>query len=505
MGSLKVQALHPDQFAGAPPKDLISAASHGLIGLDHRLLRTVLSRFDEFLPELVAAGMRQDEVPVPLYAFLIDIFRHRPSAAAIPFLIECIRREAGEIEDEVVEAFGQLGGAAVEPLLALCQELKPEQRGDTAFLLAGLGVRDPRIYARLMEFLAANPGEAAFLLGIYGDPAAIPELERTLETRADLDAEAIEDLREAVVKLSRPEVGDRWAPYDIFADYPEEAGPNTDALTLEDRLLLTQSPSTEYRKEAIDSFLPDEMDLNAVRQRVLELAEGDADAALRGKAWSKLGSVAVEDKGIREAMRRRLEDESAPPEERAGALAGLAHGELPEIVSRILVFYERPETRAEALEAMWRALDPDYAPYFARHLEDPDVNVRREAITGAGVLRMSSECRRLEKLFLDEEVRIDALRAYALAAPGKVSAMHARQVLARIEDLAGGLSQAEGDLVCSALDMLLEAHGKRPVFFPPQGEDAPEEASWRPAGEKAGRNDPCPCGSGKKYKKCCGP
>jgi preprotein translocase subunit SecA len=24
------------------------------------------------------------------------------------------------------------------------------------------------------------------------------------------------------------------------------------------------------------------------------------------------------------------------------------------------------------------------------------------------------------------------------------------------------------------------------------------------AGKKIGRNDPCPCGSGKKYKKCCG-
>ena len=24
------------------------------------------------------------------------------------------------------------------------------------------------------------------------------------------------------------------------------------------------------------------------------------------------------------------------------------------------------------------------------------------------------------------------------------------------------------------------------------------------AGRKVGRNDPCPCGSGKKYKKCCG-
>ena len=24
------------------------------------------------------------------------------------------------------------------------------------------------------------------------------------------------------------------------------------------------------------------------------------------------------------------------------------------------------------------------------------------------------------------------------------------------------------------------------------------------AAQSAGRNDPCPCGSGKKYKKCCG-
>ena len=30
--------------------------------------------------------------------------------------------------------------------------------------------------------------------------------------------------------------------------------------------------------------------------------------------------------------------------------------------------------------------------------------------------------------------------------------------------------------------------------LPPITRDAP----------KIGRNDPCPCGSGKKYKKCCG-
>jgi len=31
-----------------------------------------------------------------------------------------------------------------------------------------------------------------------------------------------------------------------------------------------------------------------------------------------------------------------------------------------------------------------------------------------------------------------------------------------------------------------------------------EEEQTVPSGEKVGRNDPCPCGSGKKYKKCCG-
>jgi preprotein translocase subunit SecA len=32
--------------------------------------------------------------------------------------------------------------------------------------------------------------------------------------------------------------------------------------------------------------------------------------------------------------------------------------------------------------------------------------------------------------------------------------------------------------------------------------DAPVEQAR--AGSTPGRNDPCPCGSGKKYKKCCG-
>ena len=37
-----------------------------------------------------------------------------------------------------------------------------------------------------------------------------------------------------------------------------------------------------------------------------------------------------------------------------------------------------------------------------------------------------------------------------------------------------------------------------------RGEDTPAHQTVKRETEKIGRNDPCPCGSGKKYKKCCG-
>jgi preprotein translocase subunit SecA len=41
-------------------------------------------------------------------------------------------------------------------------------------------------------------------------------------------------------------------------------------------------------------------------------------------------------------------------------------------------------------------------------------------------------------------------------------------------------------------------------FSGPSLEAAAAVATAIRKGEKIGRNDPCPCGSGKKYKKCCG-
>jgi preprotein translocase subunit SecA len=45
---------------------------------------------------------------------------------------------------------------------------------------------------------------------------------------------------------------------------------------------------------------------------------------------------------------------------------------------------------------------------------------------------------------------------------------------------------------------------KGKTIFDRMAEGSAGPVSQAKAGKKVSRNDPCPCGSGKKYKKCCG-
>ncbi len=45
---------------------------------------------------------------------------------------------------------------------------------------------------------------------------------------------------------------------------------------------------------------------------------------------------------------------------------------------------------------------------------------------------------------------------------------------------------------------------QRQDYIMNRGEDTPATSTVRRKTQKVGRNDLCPCGSGKKYKKCCG-
>ena len=423
--------LQPDQYAATPVTDLLSAASRGWIGLDHRFLRAILDRFEEAVPDLVKFGLQDEEDADFLAPELVALFRYRPCAEALPFLVECVRRDAAEVPDELVEAFCRLGDAAVGPLLDLYGELGPERGEEVAFVLAALHSPDPRVLELLKARSALCPDEGPFLLDMHNEPPG------------SLD------------------------PYDIWSDFPERAGPSFDLMSLSERIQFLESPSPEHRADAVANLhiAADDVEL---RNRVFELAQHDPDAAVRGGCWAALREAHA-DEEIHPAMLARLQDQQAPPVERCGCLSGLAwEPDDPLVRPYFLEFYQTPETRAGALEAMWRSMDPEFAPYFSRHLDDPDLVIRRPAIMGVGYLRLHAETGRLEKYFYDEELRPDALYAYALAAPGKVSALHARQVMKKIEELAGGLSQPEVELVETALDDLLQMHGRKPLFTPPQ-------------------------------------
>jgi preprotein translocase subunit SecA len=66
------------------------------------------------------------------------------------------------------------------------------------------------------------------------------------------------------------------------------------------------------------------------------------------------------------------------------------------------------------------------------------------------------------------------------------------------QDIQRILSQMQMERNRSLVDELDQA--------PPQEPEPPKEARREPllASKTAGRNEDCPCGSGKKYKKCCG-
>jgi len=67
-------------------------------------------------------------------------------------------------------------------------------------------------------------------------------------------------------------------------------------------------------------------------------------------------------------------------------------------------------------------------------------------------------------LLKDEDLREDALFAYALAIPGKDSPAFLRSLLKKIETEAGGFSEEEEEIVRTALDERLRAAGKPPIF-----------------------------------------
>jgi len=490
-------------------EELLRDAAMGRVGVDRRLLREILAQPDAARGVVAFAQNPGDGHRLDVTPLLVDLFRHFRPEEALDFYVDVIRGSPEEVSDDTIEAILPFGEKAIDPLVALYHELGEEQGTDLAFLLAGLHVRDPRILDLLLERLEYDAADGAFALGIYGDLAARAELEKMLSGIPEEDAELRRELKHALDQLSGAPPKYEPETFDIFKEYPERELPAFDLLPEAERLELLKSEDAATRAGAAHSFFNTTLNAKS-REALLAVARQDSEAKVRACAWESLADT-TDNAAIRDEMVAILNDQTRPIEERGGAAVGLyGVADQANVRPGIEKLYEIPEGRVNALEAMWRSLVPGFAKYFAPHLEDRDPKIVREALRGAGYFELSAQIDKIAKYFDAEppfhRLREDALFAYALAMPGATTRGRVRGMLRKLDSITP-LNDLETELVEFALDERLRLHGLEPVFGveeEEQGEQGEPETQSPPAPKKVGRNDPCPCGSGKKYKKCHG-
>jgi HEAT repeat protein len=454
--------LDPNKLAESIPAEVLEAAASGHLGLDHRFLHSLIDRPEESLPALLRFAQRdRNRDAVDLAPELIALFRYWKTPEALPFFLSYIRETPEDIPDELMEALVEIGRPALEPLLRLYRDLNESESGEVAFILANLRIRDERLLEVLVQRLEYDASDTVFLLGLYGDPAARPTLE---ELSRDASEELQNEISEALEQLTKePSRAGEEEAFDIWALYPEEADLPTELLDEDDRSELLQHPVASVRAAAVSSFFNRELNAD-LRNKMLVLAQNDPAPSVRARAWEALADVTDETEVV-ETMLKALRNSESSIEERGGLLVGLApESDRNEVRIAIVDLYNSPGGRAKALEAMWRSLHPSFREYFAKHLEDPELEIRRGAVWGVGYYGLKSELNRVRRLFDDEDLRSDALFAYALAIPTDVSPGRVKGLLARVERDAHGLSEMEEELVKAALDERLILAGKEPFF-----------------------------------------
>ncbi|MBS1826541.1 MAG: hypothetical protein JST93_14595 [Acidobacteria bacterium] len=469
-----------DKYKDTSVYDLLSAAAKGHIGIDQRLLRAIVDRGEAAVDDIVRFGLENRfEDRINLDEDLVAMIQYIGSPKALPFLVEYLRHEPEDPPEDLVHAFLRIGEPAIGALLDLYKELGPEAGSDIAFILASFRQHDPRILKMLAARAAVDPGDAAFLMGVHGDPAARPLLEK-LSNRALVDEALAQQLgteaEEAMAAMesgsATPDVPEAVSLWDLYPEYIE---PVFDVMTVEERIEFLRSDSAEMRADAATSFIDREIP-DEVGEILVELAEKDPNVGVRAVASTALGAFSEDEKVFR-LLTSKLADKSKPAPERCGALLGVASvaKQHPELRTYFDEFYANPGTCARAIEAMWRSMDTSFYEVYKRHISDADIDIRRQAIKGVGFAEVSSEAPKLVEMFRDEEFRLDALFSYALCVPLKrLHRGDMPQLLKKIEEIAGGLSEVEGEAVTTALDTRLILHGQEPVFLN-YGEDDEEE------------------------------
>jgi tetratricopeptide (TPR) repeat protein len=210
----------------------------------------------------------------------------------------------------------------------------------------------------------------------------------------------------------------------------------------------------------------------------------------------------------------RENDYSLPPKAQLLLMRELTHFTKRSEREGIEVFQESPFRFVRMGLSDGRRLQPrearqDYETRLARRPDDPDL-----LIGYANVLRVLGEVEDAETA-LRRALSVDPTAADAYATLGQFA--EERGDLAAAEELYRQIValgrkarfyrvKARGEFLGWAEEALVRVRGARAAHMPePVSAQARLEAlATQDRGvAKVGRNDPCPCGSGKKYKKCC--
>ncbi len=459
--------INPSHYSRAPVAELLHEAARGRIALDQRVYDAILARPAEAAPAVLAFGLNPPaDSRLELDTDILNLLSQLPAADPLEYVVKLLREGYVDLPESLVTIVRRLGERAIGPLVEVYGALEEEAAGEVAFLLASLGVRDERIRQLIADRFEFDMEDGAMLAGLYGDTALLPVLEKYLrEVGRNREIEfALENLRNPAPELSDP-------PYDPREDYPAFGLPAFDVLDDEEILELAQGhEDLEVRLESLDIL--EDLDLSAkFVAPLLALAQRPGPASLRASAWRALNRLRQVQE-VRGAAAAALADEQLAPQIRVAALITLLpEHPFAETKRSIAAFLEIPESRPDAVQAMWRSRDPFYAASFGSFLDDEDLAVRRQAVRGAGVMGDKTALAKLRQFFADDDLRKDALFAYSMAVPTEVSASRMRSLLKRIDQEAGGLTQSEVADVQLALDMRLEAAGKKPIFFVEDEED----------------------------------
>ncbi len=455
----------PNHLSETAPSAILDAIAHGHLGLDHRSVKALLAHPAETIQAVVAypEGDRSDDI-VDLKPEFVALIRHFHAKAGLPLLVRMIQEEGPELPDELVETVVSFEADALEPLLALHAELDETEASEVAFILVSLGIRDDRIFKLLEDHLQYDARDGAFLMGLYCDPKALPMLQALLKDLAPQEAEIRLEINDAVEQIQSGKTAEAHDDdFNIFDLYPEEEALPVELLTEGERIELLDHPLPSLRAAAAHSFFNREMEHN-LKHKLLRLGETDPDLMVRARAWETLMD-ATDDAEVVEAMLKVMRNPATTLEERAGVLVGLSpEADRNEVRQAMEQQYQLPEGRSKALEAMWRSVHPSFRDYFAKHLNDPDLETRRNAIWGVGYHSIRSEMDKLRAFFEDDELRMDALFAYAMTIPGDLSPARMKSLFSRVEKDAKGLTEEEEVLVMAALDERLALAGKKPYF-----------------------------------------